>query len=201
MKKIGLFFGSFNPIHTGHLVIAEYILEFSDLQEIWFVVSPQNPLKVESELEQEVHRLNMVRLAVHENNQRLKVCDVEMSMPRPSFTIDTLSRLKELYPDNEYVIIIGSDTLQTLDRWKSYQELISSYNFIVYPRDCQAYKQEFPSPRFSLVDAPIIGISSTHIRSIIAKGKDVLGYVPDDVWDYIERNSLYGYTGLRILNE
>jgi len=198
--KIGLFFGSFNPIHTGHLVIAEYILEFSDLSEIWFVVSPHNPLKSPDDLEKDEHRLNMARLAVHENNKKLKVCDIEMSMPRPSFTIDTLKKLTEQYPDNQFVLIIGSDTLQTLPQWKSYDELISGYDFLVYPRDCSAYKHDFPSERFSLVDAPVIGISSTHIRSIIAKGKDVLGYVPDDVWDYIERHGLYGYNGIKISN-
>lgn len=198
--KVGLFFGSFNPIHTGHLVIAEYILEFSDLSEIWFVVSPQNPLKSPDDLEKDEHRLNMARFAVHENNKRLKVCDIEMSMPRPSYTIDTLKKLGELYPGNEFALIIGSDTLQTLPQWKSYKELVSNYDFLVYPRECNAYKQDFPTERFSLVDAPIIGISSTHIRSIIAKGKDVLGYVPDDVWDYIERHGLYGYKGIKISN-
>jgi len=198
--KVGLFFGSFNPIHTGHLVIAEYILEFSDLSEIWFVVSPQNPLKSPDDLEKDEHRLNMARLAVHENNKRLKVCEIEMSMPRPSYTIDTLKKLGEQYPTNHFVLIIGSDTLQTLPQWKSYDELISGYDFLVYPRDSNAYKQDFPSERFSLVDAPVIGISSTHIRSIIAKGKDVLGYVPDDVWDYIERHGLYGYKGIKISN-
>lgn len=198
--KVGLFFGSFNPIHIGHLVIAEYILEFSDLSEIWFVVSPQNPLKNPDDLEKDEHRLNMARLAVHENNRRLKVCDIEMSMPRPSYTIDTLKKLGELYPGNEFVLIIGSDTLQTLPQWKNYNELVSNYDFLVYPRECNAYKQDFPTERFSLVDAPIIGISSTHIRSIIAKDKDVLGYVPDDVWDYIERHGLYGYNGIKISN-
>ncbi len=198
--KVGLFFGSFNPIHTGHLVIAEYIIEFSDLSEIWFVVSPQNPLKSPEDLEKDEHRLNMARLAVHENNKRLKVCDIEMTMPRPSYTIDTLKKLGELYPDYRFALIIGSDTLQTLPQWKSYKELVSSYDFLVYPRECNAYKQDFPTERFILVDAPIIGISSTHIRSIIGKGKDVLGYVPDDVWDYIERHGLYGYKGIKISN-
>jgi len=198
--KIGLFFGSFNPIHIGHLVIAEYILEFSDLSEIWFVVSPQNPLKSSLGLETDEHRLNMARLAISENNKRLKVCDVEMTMPRPSFTIDTLKKLGELYPDVQFLLIIGSDTLSTLPLWKSYEELIASYDFWVYPRESNAYKQEFPSERFSLVDAPIIGVSSTYIRSIISKGKDALGYVPDDVWDYIERNGLYGYHGIKISN-
>lgn len=198
--KVGLFFGSFNPIHTGHLVIAEYILEFSDLSEIWFVVSPQNPLKSPGDLEKDEHRLNMARLAVYENNKRLKVCDIEMSMPRPSYTIDTLKKLGELYPGYEFVLIIGSDTLQTLPQWKSYKDLVSNFDFLVYPRECNAYKQDFPTERFSLVDAPIIGISSTNIRSIIAKGKDVLGYVPDDVWDYIERHGLYGYKGIKISN-
>lgn len=198
--KVGLFFGSFNPVHTGHLVIAEFILEFSDLSEIWFVVSPQNPLKSPDDLEKDEHRLNMVRLAVHENNPRLKACDIEMSMPRPSYTIDTLRKLGEQHPTNHFVIIIGSDTLHTLPQWKGYNELISQYDFLVYPRDCNAYKQDFPSERFSLVDAPVIGISSTFIRSIIAKGKDVLGYVPDDVWDYIERHELYGYKGIKISN-
>lgn len=198
--KVGLFFGSFNPIHLGHLVIAEYILEFSDLSEIWFVVSPHNPLKNQADLEADEHRLNMVRLAVSENNKRLKVCDVEMSMSRPSYTIDTLHVLELKNPGIDFTIVIGSDTLSTLPLWKAYDKLINNYDFLVYPREHKVFQREFPSARFSLVDAPIIGISSTKIRSIIAKGKDVLGYVPDDVWDYIERNGLYGYSGKKFLN-
>ncbi len=198
--KVGLFFGSFNPIHLGHLVIAEYILEFSDLSEIWFVVSPHNPLKNQADLEADEYRLNMVRLAVAENNKRLKVCDVEMSMPRPSYTIDTLHALEQKNSGIDFTIVIGSDTLSTLPLWKAYDKLINNYDFLVYPREHKVFQQEFPSARFSLVDAPIIGISSTKVRSIIAKGKDVLGYVPDDVWDYIERNGLYGYSGMKFLN-
>ncbi len=191
--KAGLFFGSFNPIHTGHLVIAEYLLEFSDLDEIWFVISPQNPLKDKDILISDEHRLNMLRLGVPENNKRLKICEVELGMPRPSYTVDTLKELAKLYPSNEFVILMGSDSVKTLNQWKDYETLINNWDIYVYPREGAAIFLKFPSSRFSLIDAPVLGISSTQIRELVEKGQNVSGYVPDDVWDYISRNHLYGY--------
>lgn len=191
--KAGLFFGSFNPIHTGHLVIAEYLLEFSDLDEIWFVISPQNPLKDKNILISDEHRLNMLRLGVPENNKRLKICEVELGMPRPSYTVDTLKELAKLHPSNEFVVLMGSDSVKTLNQWKDYETLINSWDIYVYPREVAAMFMKFPSSKFTLVDAPVLGISSTQIRNLVSKGQNVSGYVPDDVWDYISRHQLYGY--------
>lgn len=189
--KVGLFFGSFNPIHTGHLVIAEYLLEFSDLREIWFVISPQNPLKDINVLASDEHRLNMLRLALPENNPRMKVCDVELGMPRPSYTIDTLKKLAQNNPDKEFVVLMGSDSAKNINLWKDYQILIEDWDIYVYPRENAAIFMKFPSPKFSLIDAPVLGISSTQIRDLVEKGMNVSGYVPDDVWEYIHRNNLY----------
>jgi len=194
--KVGLFFGSFNPIHTGHLVIAEYILEFSDLDEVWFVVSPQNPFKVNGDLVKDTDRLAMVKLAIPENEPRIKLCSIEMDMPRPSFTIDTLKRLKTENTQTQFVVIMGSDTEKSLSKWKNYDELISNFDFYIYPREATAYIEKFPNEHFSLIDAPILGISSTQIRELIQKGCNVSGYVPDDVWDYIVKNKLFGYSGV-----
>lgn len=191
--RIGLFFGSFNPIHTGHLVIAEYIIEFTNLDEVWFVISPQNPLKDKDILASDEHRLNMLQMALPENNKRLKVCDVEYGMPRPSYTVDTLKELAKLYPSDEFVVLMGSDSVKTLNQWKDYETLINSWDIYVYPREGTAYLMKFPSAKFTLIDAPILGISSTKIRELIDVGQNVSGYVPDDVWDYISRNHLYGY--------
>jgi len=191
--KIGLFFGSYNPIHIGHLVIADFILEFSDLDEIWFVVSPQNPFKSIDELAADEHRLNMTRLAIPEKNTRMKVCDVEMGMPRPSYTIDTPRRLEQESPGCTFVILLGSDNIAGIHDWKESAALINGWDFYVYPREGSFNPKNLPSGRFTLIDAPVIGISSTQIRHLIAHGVDASGYVPDDVWDYIIKNKIYGY--------
>ncbi|MGD9977969.1 MAG: nicotinate (nicotinamide) nucleotide adenylyltransferase [Bacteroidales bacterium] len=190
--RVGLFFGSFNPIHTGHLVIAEYLLEFSDLQEIWFVISPQNPLKEKEELAPERDRLNMLYLALPDNNPRLKVSELELGMASPSYTIDSLREFSRVYPGIDFVILMGSDSVKTLNRWKEYETLVAGWDIYVYPRENNAIFIEFPSPRFTLIDAPVLGISSTQIRTLVKNGQNVGGYVPDDVCDYIEHNNLYG---------
>lgn len=197
--RVGLFFGSFNPVHTGHLVIAEYILEFYDIAEIWMVVSPQNPLKDASTLASEEDRVEMVGLALTDVTSKVKLCDAELHMPKPSFTIDTLKYLGKQYPNDEFVIIMGSDGVETLSRWKAYDELINGWDFYVYPRSNSALQMIFPSKRFTLVDAPILGISSTKIRELIASGTDAIGYVPNDVWDYICKARLYGCNGKNIM--
>lgn len=191
--KVGLFFGSFNPVHTGHLVIAEYILEFYDIDEIWLVVSPQNPLKNAAILTSEENRVNMLNRALGDVTSRVKLCEIELSMPKPSYTIDTLNRLKADYPDNSFVVIMGSDGVETLNRWKGYDELINNWDFFVYPRTASAQLITFPSKRFTLIEAPILGISSTQIRNLISRGQDAIGYVPTDVWDYICKEKLYGF--------
>ena len=131
--KIGLYFGSFNPIHIGHLAIANYMVEFTDLEKVWLVVSPHNPLKQKNSLLSDQHRLQMVRIAIEYDN-RFKVSNIEFNLPQPSYTINTLTYLKEKYPENEFVLIMGSDGLATFDKWKNYAELIANYKRYVYPR-------------------------------------------------------------------
>ncbi len=199
--KVGLFFGSFNPVHTGHLVIAEYILEFTDLDEIWFVISPQNPLKDKSILISDEHRLNMLRMGLPENNKKLKVCEVELGMSRPSYTIDTLRELSRIHPLVEFVILMGSDSAKSINLWKEFESLIENWDIYVYPREGAAILMKFPSHRFKLIDAPILGISSTKIRELVDNGQNVSGYVPDDVWEYIHRNNLYNLKHSEVCHE
>lgn len=189
--RVGLLFGSFNPLHVGHLLIADYVLDFYDVHEVWLVLSPQNPLKDSTLLASDEDRAEMIRLALDEASPAIKLCEVELSMPRPSYTIDTMRRLSEIHPDHEFVIMLGSDCLDTLPKWKEYNTLISQWDFYIYPRSTHAYTTPLPSPRFTLVDAPIFSISSTQIRQYIAKGGNAQGYMPSDEWVYIKRNRIY----------
>lgn len=186
----GLFFGSFNPIHTGHLVIAKYMLEFTDLAEIWFVVSPHNPLKDFSTLARAEHRMEMVKLAI-ENEKRFKVSDIEFSLPLPSFTISTLAALEEKYPSHAFSIIMGSDGLETFHKWKDYQTIISDYKRYVYPRPGTDWTQITKIENGALVEAPLLDISSTFIRRAIKDGKDLRYFLPEKVWLYIHHHGLY----------
>ena len=131
-KNTGLYFGSFNPIHNGHLMIAGYIAEYSDLKEIWFVISPQNPLKEKSSLLTDYHRLALVNVAI-ENDMRFKSCDIEFKLPQPSYTINTLTYLQEKYPQKEFALIMGADNLENLDKWKNHEQILNIYNIYVYP--------------------------------------------------------------------
>ena len=185
-------FGSYNPLHVGHLIIADYMLDFCDLDEVWLVLSPQNPLKEASTLAPDEHRAGMIRQALADASHALKLCDVELHMPRPSYTVDTLRRLGDMYPQHEFVVLLGSDCLDTLPQWKGYRELIEGWDFYIYPRSARAYTAPMPSTRFRLVDAPMLGISSTEVRHIIAQGGDASGYMPSDEWSYIKDHGLYG---------
>jgi len=187
----GLFFGSFNPIHIGHMVIAGYMLEFTDIDELWFVVSPQNPLKDESGLAPENLRLNMVRLAAEDYEPRMQVCDIEFTMPRPSFTIDTLEALQLKYLDRQFTLILGSDSLDTITKWKDYQQIIRNYSIYVYPRlgsNIEDLKKLYP---VEFIAAPVVDISSTFIRKSISEGKDVSHFIPQKVFHYIQNQQLY----------
>jgi nicotinate-nucleotide adenylyltransferase len=192
--KTGLFFGSFNPIHVGHLVIAEYMLEFTDLQEIWFVVSPQNPLKNADELAPDHHRMEMVQLAIPLNTKGLKACGIEMELPRPSYTIDTLRELSRIYPNTEFVVVMGSDSIETIEKWKDYLAILNSYEVYVYPRRNGYRITNINHPNITLIDAPVINISSTMVRHFLSHGEDVSGFVPEDVWEYIDRHKVYRAT-------
>ncbi|MFZ1705926.1 MAG: nicotinate (nicotinamide) nucleotide adenylyltransferase [Saprospiraceae bacterium] len=188
--KIGLFFGSFNPIHVGHLIIADHIAQFTDLSEVWLVVSPHNPLKNKSSLAKDHDRLHLVQLAI-ENNPRLKVSSVEFNLPKPSYTIDTLTYLQEKHPHKEFCLIMGSDNLQSIERWKNYELLLDYYDKYVYNRAGYDQIPEHLQKRVIFVDAPLLQISSTMIRDRIEEGKSVQYLVSDKVFVYLEASNMY----------
>lgn len=189
--KIGLFFGSFNPIHIGHLALSNYFVEFSDLEKIWFVVSPQNPLKKSTTLLNDYDRLYLVRLAIEDKYEKYAVSDIEFSMPRPSYTIDTLTYLSDKYPDYEFVLIMGQDNLATLHKWKNYQVLIEKYQIYVYPRRNFESKEIRIKANYKIFNAPIIEISSSFIRKAIKQGKNVDFFMHPKVAQYINEMNFY----------
>lgn len=193
MKKIGLFFGSFNPIHIGHLILANYILENSDMDELWFVVSPQNPFKEKKSLLKDHNRLDMVQLAV-KDYPKMRASNVEFSLPQPSYTIDTLTYLHEKYPDYSFSLIMGEDNLASLPKWKNSDTLIKNHHIIVYPRVFDPEKKDsayLQHENISLVKAPVIELSATEIRSMIKAGKNVRPMLPPEVFDYLDGSSFY----------
>lgn len=193
MKKIGLFFGSFNPIHIGHLILANYILENSDMDELWFVVSPQNPFKDKKSLLTDHNRLDMVQLAV-KNYPKMRASNVEFSLPKPSYTIDTLTYLKEKYPNYSFALIMGEDNLDSLPKWKNAEKLMSDYQIIVYPRTFEGEKKDseyLQHENISMVNAPIIELSATEIRNMIKEGKNVRPMLPQEVFEYLDGSSFY----------
>ncbi|MCF0209783.1 MAG: nicotinate-nucleotide adenylyltransferase [Bacteroidales bacterium] len=192
-EKVGLYFGSFNPIHYGHLIVANHILMNSDLDKIWFVVSPQNPFKKASELEDNTLRLDLVKLAI-EGNENFFASDVEFSLSQPSYTIDTLKVLANLEPQKEFVIIMGEDNLVNFHKWKNYQEILDNYNIYVYPRQGIDNTETPQHPNIHLIDAPTINISSTYIRELIAQGKDIRYLLPENVRKKLVSLHLYGVT-------
>ncbi|MBN8836925.1 MAG: nicotinate-nucleotide adenylyltransferase [Sphingobacteriia bacterium] len=187
--KIGLFFGSFNPIHTGHLIIASHMAEYTGLKQVWFVVSPQNPLKQQGGLLNEYQRLFMVQLAT-EDDSRFKASDIEFKLPKPSYTVDTLTYLKEKYPEQQFSIIIGSDSLQNIHHWKNYEWLLANYELLVYERP--GFKVEkTANTNIQIIKAPLLDISATYIRSLIKGNKSIKYLVPDNVRDEIEKSGYY----------
>lgn len=193
MKKIGLFFGSFNPIHIGHLILANYILEHSDMDELWFVVSPQNPFKEKKSLLKDHNRLDMVQLAV-KNYPQMRASNVEFSLPQPSYTIDTLTYLHEKYPDYSFSLIMGEDNLVSLHKWKNADTLIKNHHIIVYPRIFEGGKKDsdlLQHENISLIKAPVIELSATEIRKMIGTGKNVRPMLPPEVFEYLDGSSFY----------
>jgi nicotinate-nucleotide adenylyltransferase len=177
--KAGLFFGSFNPIHTGHLIVAQQMLEAASLDKIWFVLSPQNPFKSPAELADENSRLSWVEKAIS-GNPAFEVCKTELEMPRPSYTIDTLEKLRGIYPSTEFSIILGSDNLASFDKWKSYQTLCAEFDIHIYLRG--AVDEKWTSfSRMRIYDLPFLHISATYIRQKARKGEDIRYLVPDSI--------------------
>jgi nicotinate-nucleotide adenylyltransferase len=196
MTKIGLYFGSFNPIHIGHIAIAGYIIEFTGLDQVWFVVSPHNPLKNKGTLLADHHRLYMAELAIG-NNEQMRASDIEFKLKVPSYTIDTLTYLNEKYPRNEFSLVMGEDNLYTLHKWKNVQELVRRYPIFVYPRP-ESVKPSSPLldqilsvAEIHSVKAPLMDISGTFIRDGIRKGKDMSYYLAPSVWKYIKEMHFY----------
>lgn len=196
MGKIGLYFGSFNPIHIGHIIIAGYMTEFTEIDEIWFVVSPQNPLKKKKTLLDDYQRLHMVNLGIG-NNERMRASDIEFRLPVPSYTIHTLAYLNEKYPGKNFCLIMGEDNLYTLHKWKNTAELVKNYEIYVYPRP--GTKRPVSPLLDSLlakavihrVKAPLMDISGTFIRNGVKKRKDMSYYLPAPVWKYIQEMHFY----------
>lgn len=188
--KVGLFFGSFNPVHVGHMVLANYMLEFTDLERIWFVVSPHNPLKKKNSLLDEKQRLHLVTLAIGDNN-KMKASNIEFKLPQPSYTINTLTYLRENYPLHNFALIMGADNLQSFHKWKNHEEILKQYELYVYPRpgfDGGSFKDH---PKVKFINAPLMEVSSTAIRQAIKDKKDMRYFMPDAVWQYIKGMNFY----------
>lgn len=190
-KKIGLFFGSFNPVHVGHMIIANFMATQADLDQVWLVVSPQNPLKNKSSLARDHDRLHLVRLAIGDN-PNLRASDIEFGLPKPSYTIDTLTYLKEKYPDYRFVLIMGGDNLASLHRWKNYELLLRDYELYVYRRPgYEVPEQYFEHPCVHFFDAPLMHISASYVRQAIGDGHSVQYLVTEPVFQYLESSALY----------
>lgn len=188
--KIGLFFGSFNPVHNGHLIIANYVCETTELDKVWLVVSPQNPLKQKETLLRDYDRLHLINLAI-EDNKNLRASNIEFKLPKPSYTIDTLIYLKEKHPEHEFSLIMGSDNLETLHKWKNYEMILNNYPIYAYNR---LGSEENPFPKIKTIhflDFPFLDISATFIRENLRKGISMQYFLPEPVWKYIEEAHLY----------
>lgn len=187
--KIGLYFGSFNPVHVAHLIIANHILNETDIEKIWFVVSPQNPFKEEKSLLNEYHRLHLVKTAV-ENDNRIKASDIEFNLPKPSYTTTTLAYLKEKNPEHEFCVIMGSDSFQNLHKWKNYEVIVKDYDVYVYLRPGFEVINHVTA-KLHIVDAPLLQLSATKIRQYIKEGKSISYLVPENVREEIEKGGYY----------
>jgi nicotinate-nucleotide adenylyltransferase len=195
--KIGLYFGTFNPIHVGHLIIANHMAEYSNLEQIWMVVTPHNPFKNKDTLLDDNQRLQLVTIAT-EDYPKIKASDIEFKLSQPNYTVNTLVHLQEKFPQHEFSLIMGEDNLRSLHKWKNYEVILQNYSIYVYPRiedknqTAELISSEFKNhPRIHIIDAPIVEISSTFIRKNIKKGKNIQPLLPAKVWEYIDHNNFY----------
>ena len=186
--KIGLYFGSFNPIHHGHLIIANFVANNTDVDQVWFVVSPQNPFKISAALLNEYQRLHLVRLAI-DGEEKLRAVDIEFYLPKPSYTVDTLAYLEEKYPKHQFSIIMGGDSFQNLPKWKNAEVIMSRYSILVYNRP--GFDVNEIRDNIIVLNAPLLELSATEIRKTIKNGKSIRYLVPDAVKEEIERNGYY----------
>jgi nicotinate-nucleotide adenylyltransferase len=190
LKNIGLFFGSFNPIHVGHLIIAEFMATRTDLDQVWFVISPHNPLKERSTLARDYDRLHMVQIAI-DDNPRLRASNIEFSLPKPSYTIDTMTYLHEKYPEYRFSLIMGEDNLRTIYKWKNYRLLLERYPIHLYRRTGTEEAPDYPGADIRYYDAPLLDISSTFIRQSLASGQSIRYLVHEKVYEYLDGSNLY----------
>lgn len=192
MKKVGLYFGTFNPIHIGHLIIANHMVENSDLDEIWMVVTPHNPFKKKSSLLDNHHRLEMVYKATEDYN-KIAPSDIEFKLPQPNYTVHTLAHISEKYPSYNFSLIMGEDNLKSLHKWKNYETILADHMVYVYPRISEGtIETQFDNhPKIQRVNAPIVEISSTMIRNAIKEGKNVTPLLSSPVWKYIDEMNFY----------
>ncbi len=188
--KIGLYFGSFNPVHIGHMAVANYMVEYTDLQEVWFVVSPQNPGKDKASLLDEYQRLELVFRAINDD-ARFRATDVEFRMPTPSYTIDTLAYLREQHPKHKFVLIMGSDVFATLHKWKNAQVIADNYEILVYPRNGELAVPPLNHLKYKEINAPKMEVSSSMIRNAIAEGKNIRFFIPFHAWQYLDEMNFY----------
>ncbi|XMO88112.1 nicotinate (nicotinamide) nucleotide adenylyltransferase [Algibacter sp. AS12] len=190
--KIGLYFGSFNPIHIGHLVIANHMAEYSDLDQVWFVITPHNPFKKKSSLLDNYQRLEMVYEATKDYD-KLKASDIEFSLPQPNYTVNTLAHLQEKYPDHDFSLIMGEDNLNSFHKWKNYEVILENHHIYVYPRisNTTVDNQFNGHKKIHHVDAPIMQLSSTFIRKAIKDGKNIKPMLPKNVWEYLDEMNFY----------
>jgi len=186
---IGLYFGSFNPVHTGHLIVANHVITHTEIDKIWFVVSPHNPLKDSHSLLNEFDRLHLVNLAI-EDNPKFRASNVEFNLPKPSYTIDTLTYLTEKFPLERFSVIMGADSFQNIHRWKNFEQLVASYSFVVYNRPGFDIEDTYGAD-ITILDAPLLQISSTYIRRLIKEKKSIKYIVPDTVEKYIDAHRYY----------
>lgn len=198
-RKVGLYFGTFNPIHIGHLIIANHMAQYAELDQVWFVVSPQNPLKPKASLLADYHRLALVRIAV-EDNDLLEASNIEFDLPQPSYTIHTLVALSEKYPDYLFTIIMGEDNLNTLHKWKNYEEILKNYSILVYPRvesdenlsvNSEGRSSLLDLDNVTMIDAPLMKISASFIRKAVQSNKDVRYLLTEKVLKYIDEMNFY----------
>ncbi|MEC4113646.1 nicotinate (nicotinamide) nucleotide adenylyltransferase [Myroides pelagicus] len=192
--KVGLYFGTFNPIHIGHLVIANHMVQFTDLDEVWMVVTPHSPLKKKKGLLEDFHRIHMVNLATADYDY-IKPSDIEFNLPQPNYTVNTMAHLHERFPKHEFALLMGQDNLDSLPKWKNYEVLLDRYQIYVYPRIFTGKQEENPlkdHANVHLVDkAPIMEISATFIRNSIKEGKNIMPLLDKEVWKYIDHNLFF----------
>ncbi|NER17193.1 nicotinate (nicotinamide) nucleotide adenylyltransferase [Spongiivirga citrea] len=192
MKHVGLYFGTFNPIHVGHLAIANHLAEFSELDEVWFVVTPRSPFKQKTSLLDDRQRLDMVFQAT-KDYPKLKASDIEFSLKQPNYTVDTLAYIQEKYPEYQFALIMGEDNLKSFHKWKNYEVIIENHQLFVYPRisNSKVDLQFNDHPKITHVAAPIMEISSTFIRKSIKEGKNIRPLLPENVWQYVDEMNFY----------